>query len=64
MKNSQPVIPDGDPDVESSVNNFIYQLSFPVFRDRLTAELEALYEQPKATLDHTESLLRMVRANG
>ncbi|HHE5968725.1 hypothetical protein [Citrobacter sp. S46_ASV_140] len=64
MKNSQPVIPDGDPDVESSVNNFIYQLSVPVFRDRLTAELEALYEQQKATLDHTESLLRMVRANG
>ncbi|ELZ9654142.1 hypothetical protein U1U20_000305 [Citrobacter freundii] len=64
MKNSQPVIPDGDPDVESSVNNFIYQLSVPVFRDRLTAELEALYEKQKATLDHTESLLRMVRANG
>ncbi|MBP8543358.1 MULTISPECIES: hypothetical protein [unclassified Citrobacter] len=64
MKNSQPVIPDGDPDVESSVNNFIYQLSVPVFLDRLTAELEALYEQQKATLDHTESLLRMVRANG
>ncbi|WP_199146342.1 hypothetical protein [Citrobacter braakii] len=64
MKNSQPVIPDGDPDVESSVNNFIYQLSAPAFRDRLTAELEALYEQQKATLDHTESLLRMVRANG
>ncbi|MBA7801848.1 hypothetical protein HV170_09965 [Citrobacter freundii] len=64
MKNSQPVIPDGDPDVECSVNNFIYQLSFPVFLDRLTAELEALYEQQKATLDHTESLLRMVHANG
>lgn len=64
MKNSQPVIPDGDPDVESSVNNFIYQLSVPAFRDRLTAELEVLYEQQKATLDHTESLLRMVRANG
>ncbi|MLR11072.1 hypothetical protein DRK89_13080 [Salmonella enterica subsp. enterica] len=64
MRNSQPVIPDGDSDVESSVNNFIYQLSVPVFRDRLTAELEALYEQQKATLDHTESLLRMVRANG
>lgn len=64
MRNSQPVIPDGDPDVESSVNNFIYQLSVPAFRDRLTAELEVLYEQQKATLDHTESLLRMVRANG
>lgn len=64
MKNSQPVIPDGDPDVESLVNNFIYQLSVPVFRDRLTTELEALYEQQKVTLDHTESLLRMVRANG
>ncbi|EPM5599859.1 MAG: hypothetical protein E6997_11790 [Citrobacter sp.] len=64
MKNSQPVIPDGDPDVESSVNNFIYQLSVPAFRDRLTAELEALYEQQKEALEHTESLLRMVRANG
>ncbi|HDL3607213.1 hypothetical protein [Citrobacter braakii] len=64
MKNSQPVIPDGDPDVESSVNNFIYQLSVPVFRDRLTTELEALHEQQKSTLDHTESLLRMVRTNG
>ena len=38
MKNSQPVIPDGDPDVERSVNNFIYQLSVPVFLDRLTTE--------------------------
>ncbi|EDQ5105028.1 hypothetical protein CJD89_003980 [Salmonella enterica subsp. enterica serovar Saintpaul] len=64
MKNSQPVIPDGDPDVESSVSNFIYQLSAPAFRDRLTAELETLYEQQKAALDHTESLLRMVRTNG
>ncbi|EHF7591324.1 hypothetical protein ACFK5S_000819 [Salmonella enterica subsp. enterica serovar Saintpaul] len=64
MKNSQPVIPDGDPDVESSVSNFIHQLTVPAFRDRLTAELEALYEQQKAALDHTESLLRMVRANG
>lgn len=64
MKNSQPVIPDGDPDVESSVNNFIYQLSVPAFRDRLTAELEALYEQQKEALEHTECLLRMVRANG
>ncbi|EDJ9408105.1 hypothetical protein GFN85_23500 [Salmonella enterica] len=64
MKNSQPVIPDGDPDLESSVNNFIYQLRSPAFRDRLTAELEALYEQQKATLDHTESLLRMVRTHG
>ena len=64
MKNSQPVIPDGDRDVESSVSNIIYQLSAPAFRDRLTAELEVLYEQQKATLDYTESLLRMVRANG
>lgn len=64
MKNSQPVIPDGDPDVESSVNNFIYQLNVPAFRDRLTAELEALYEQQKEALNYTESLLRMVRANG
>lgn len=64
MKNSQPVIPDGDPDVENSVSIFIYQLCIPVFRDRLTAELEVLYEQQKAALDHTESLLRMVRANG
>ncbi|EDX1477277.1 hypothetical protein KCF99_001819 [Salmonella enterica subsp. enterica serovar Bonariensis] len=64
MKNSQPVIPDGDPDVERSVSIFIHQLTVPAFRDRLTTELEVLYEQQKATLDHTESLLRMVRAHG
>lgn len=64
MRNSQPVIPDGDPDLESSVSNFIHQLTVPAFRDRLTAELEALYEQQKSALNHTEHLLRMVRANG
>ncbi|WP_271454603.1 hypothetical protein [Citrobacter sp. Awk 2] len=64
MRNSLPVIPNGDPDVESSVSNFIHQLSAPALRDCLTAELEAMYEQQKSTLDHTEHLLRMVRANG
>ena len=64
MRNSQPVIPDGDPDLESSVSNFIHQLTVPAFRDRLTADLEALYEQQKSALNHTENLLRMVRANG
>jgi hypothetical protein len=47
MKNLQPVIPDGDPDVENSVNIFIHQLSVPTMVkftdediDQRTAEAE------------------------